>query len=118
MRTPGPDHPISITEHPSRVEVRANGQVVVSTTRALALQEADYPVMLYLPREDADMQLLERSATTSVCPFKGEASYFSLVVNGQTDKDVVWTYESPNPAVAAIKNHLAFFPNKVEVSGA
>ena len=115
MRTPGPDHPISVALHPHRIEVHLNGQVLVSTEKALAVQEADYPVVLYLPREDTDMRFLERTATTSVCPFKGETSYFSLVVNGETKKDAVWTYETPYPAVAPIKDHLAFSPDEVEL---
>ncbi len=106
MKLPGPDHPITITPNPGRVRVRLGGQVVADTTRALRLQEASYPPVLYLPREDADMALLAKSARRTHCPYKGDASYYGA--------DVAWSYEAPFPAVAAIAGHLAFYPDRVE----
>ena len=112
---------ITITPHPRRVRVRFNGRTVVDTTRALALQEGGYPPVLYLPRADADMALLERTAQTTRCPHKGVASYYSLKAGDRTAANAVWTYETPKEEVAAIKEHLAFYPDRVdaieEVSG-
>jgi uncharacterized protein (DUF427 family) len=109
------DHPITIAPAEGRVIVRWRGKNVVDTARALALREHVYPPVLYVPREDADMSLLARSALHTTCPYKGEASYFSLRDGAETLADAVWTYEHPKPLVAAIKDHLAFYPNRVEI---
>ncbi len=89
--------------------------MVVDTTAALTLQEASYPPVLYLPREDADLTKLARSDSNTYCPYKGEASYFSLTTGAASDADAVWTYETPYDAVRPIKDHLAFYPDRVEI---
>ena len=109
---PGPKHPITVNPAGVRVMVRVNGQVIADTTTALALREADYPAVLYLPREDVDMSLLERSTSDSYCPFKGDAAYYSIPAAGEQGIDAVWTYEAPYDAVGAIKDHLAFYTNR------
>ena len=114
MKIPGPDHPIAITRTPQRVRVTLGGQVVADTTRALALQEASYPVVLYVPREDADMALLEASPRSTHCPYKGDASYYSIAAGGKRAENAVWSYEDPFPAMAEIKGHLAFYPDRVD----
>ena len=114
MREPGPDHPIAIEPNPNRVVVRFSGRVVADTTRALTLREASYPPVLYVPREDADMALLERTTRSTHCPYKGDASYYSVKVDGRTAGDAVWSYEEPYPAVAAIRGRLAFYPDRVD----
>ncbi len=108
---PGPDHPITITCSDAHVIVRAAGQVIADTRRALELREASYPPVLYIPRADADMALLEPTAHASYCPYKGDASYYS-VIGGR--ENAVWSYESPYAAVEAIRGHLAFYPDRVE----
>lgn len=115
IRIPGPDHPITITPFAGRVTVRAGGKVVAGTTRALMLSEASYPPVLYIPREDAEMALLTRSAHRTYCPFKGDAGYFDLLPAGTAGANGVWSYEQPYYAVAAIRDHLAFYPDKVEI---
>ena len=105
---------ITITSHPKRVRVRFNGQVVVDTGRALALHEGGYKPVLYLPRADADMTLFARTAHTTRCPHKGEANYYSLKVGDLPAANAVWTYETPHDQVAAIKDHLAFYPDRVD----
>jgi len=114
MREPGPDHPISITPHPKRVRIIVGGKVVAETTRALALGEARYPAVLYIPREDANWALFAHNPRTTHCPYKGDARYYDLTVDGSTKPAAVWSYEAPFPAVAAIKDHLAFYPDKVD----
>lgn len=111
VRIPGPDHPITVTQDGAHVVVRAGGRVIADTRRALVLQEASYPPVHYIPREDADMRLLERTDHTSYCPYKGEASYYS--VRGGT-ANAVWSYEAPYDPVAEIRDHLAFYPERVE----
>jgi uncharacterized protein (DUF427 family) len=108
-------HYITIAPHPKRVTVRLNGQTVAESTRALLLREGSLRPVLYIPREDAHMAHFARTETTTHCPFKGDANYYSLAVDGATAPDAVWTYESPKPDVAAIKDHLAFYPNMVEI---
>ena len=78
MKLPGPDHPIAITANPKRVRVTAGGVVIADTTHALTLKEASYPAVQYVPRQDANMALLSRSERTTHCPYKGDASYFSV----------------------------------------
>ena len=111
---PGPGHPITIEHNPKRVVVTLGGQVIADTTQALTLREGSYPPVLYIPREDADMAALERSATGSYCPYKGEASYFSIAAGDKRSVDAIWSYEMPHDAVAAIKDHLAFYPSRVD----
>ena len=105
---------IAISPAPGRVVVRWRGQTVVDTTRALELREGSYPPVLYVPREDADMKFLTPTPRHTTCPWKGEASYFSL---GE-DANAVWSYETPKADVAAIAGHLAFYPDKVEIERA
>ena len=114
VRIPGPDHPITVIPHTGHVVVKAGGQVIVDTTRALRLQEASYPAVLYMPREDADMALLERTDNATYCPYKGDCSYYSIPAGGPRSVNAIWTYEDPYDAVSAIKGHLAFYPDRVD----
>ncbi len=114
IRTPGPDHPITITPSDTHVVVRAGGKVIVDTRRALVLQEANYPPVYYLPREDADMAALARSDHGSYCPYKGEASYYGIAAGGDRSIDAIWSYEAPYDAVAPIAGHLAFYADRVD----
>ena len=112
---PGPDHPITIAPHPPRVVVSVAGRVISDTRNALALREANYPPALYIPCADVDMTALERTQRTTYCPYKGECAYYSIPVGGERTRDAVWTYEAPYDAVAAIKDHLAFYPDRVTI---
>lgn len=114
MQEPSPNHPITIEPNPHRVRVVLGGVIVAETTRALTLKEGKLGPVQYIPREDAEMDLFEPSPHTSHCPFKGDASYFNLTAGGLVNRDAVWSYENPFPAVAAIKGHLAFYPTKVD----
>ena len=115
MKLPGPDHPITITPNPNRVRVRLGGQVVAETRRALTLREASYPPVQYIPREDAAMALLRPTERRTHCPYKGDASYFSIETpEGRRSENAVWSYPTPYPAMAAIAGHLAFYPDRVD----
>ena len=113
---PTADHPITVTPTASRVTVRAGGVVVADTERALTLQEASYPGVQYVPLEDVDQALLRDSQTQTYCPYKGDCSYYSLHTGDASLEDAVWTYRTPYPAVAEIAGHVAFYPNKVQVT--
>jgi uncharacterized protein (DUF427 family) len=114
IKIPGPDHPITIAHSPARVVVTVAGRVIADTTAALTLQEAAYQPVLYIPRRDVDMAALARSETSTYCPYKGDAAYFSIPAGGDRANDAIWTYESPYAAVAEIKDHLAFYPDRVD----
>lgn len=114
MRQPGPDHPIAIAPYPNRVRVLFNGRAVADSTRALALREAKYPTVLYIPREDADMALLERTTRRTHCPYKGDASYYTIRAGERVAENAIWSYEEPYPAVSDIAGRLAFYPDRVD----
>jgi uncharacterized protein (DUF427 family) len=114
MKLPGPDHPIAIAPNSRRVRVTFNGRVVADTRAALTLREAGLAPVQYIPRADADMGLLVRSAHATYCPYKGEAAYFSLAVDGRGSENAAWTYEAPYPAMAEIAGCLAFYPHRVD----
>jgi len=115
MKLPGPDHPITIAPAGGRFVVRFHGEVIADTTHALELREATYKPVLYVPRADADMSHYARTSHSTHCPYKGDASYFDLSGGGASAHNAVWTYEAPFPAMAAIKDHLAFYPQHVSI---
>jgi uncharacterized protein (DUF427 family) len=114
IKIPGPDHPITVTPNPRRVVVTLDGKVIADTREALTLKEASYPAVQYIPRKDVDMALLARTDHATYCPYKGEASYFSIPSGGQRSVNAIWTYEAAYPSVAAIQDHLAFYPDRVD----
>lgn len=114
IKVPGPDHLITIERNARRVVVRVASRVVADTRNALTLKEAGYPAVQYIPRQDVDMSLLERTDHATYCPYKGECAYYSVPVGGERAVNAVWTYEHPYDAVALIKNHVAFYPDRVE----
>ena len=114
MKLPGPDHPITISPNPKRVRVTFGGKIIADTERALTLKEANYPAVHYIPRGDVKMGMLTSSTHTSHCPYKGDATYFSIAAEGRSASNAVWSYERPYPAMAAIAGHLAFYPDRVD----
>jgi uncharacterized protein (DUF427 family) len=115
-KIPGPDHPITIEATRRPFVVRANGKVVADSTATLTLNEAGYPPVQYVPIVDIDESLLRPSATSSYCPYKGDATYYSIVGSGLDIQDAIWTYVDPYPDVQAIAGYLAFYPNLVEIT--
>lgn len=115
IKIPGPDHPITIERNLKRVVVSVAGRVIADTRDALTLREAHYPPVQYIPRKDVDMDLLMRAQRTTYCPYKGDASYFNIPLGGERSIDAVWSYEAPYDAVAEIKDHLAFYPDRVDI---
>ena len=114
MKTPGSDHPIAITPSARRVRVHFAGRVIADTSRALTLKEAHCPPVQYIPREDVDMSAFTRTTRHTHCPYKGEASYFTLAVGDRSSENAVWSYEQPFLAVQEIAGHLAFYPERVD----
>ena len=116
VNEPTAEHPITVEPTAGRVRVRVNGQVVADTSSALGLRESNYPVVQYIPLADVDPQVLTPSDTHTYCPYKGEAGYYNVSAAGDTVADVIWTYEQPYPAVAAIAGHVAFYPDKADIT--
>ena len=117
QKLPGPDHPITVTPTGSHVVAKLGGRVIADTQNALTLQEASYPAVQYLPLEDVDPAALKDSDSSSYCPYKGEAGYYTLVASDGTElEDAAWTYRRPYDAVAEIATHVAFYPDKVQIS--
>ena len=110
-----PEHKIRIEPASGGVRVTWQGQVVAESRRFLLLHEGSYPPAVYLPREDAKLAFFERSAHTTHCPFKGDAAYFSLHAGSERSDDTVWTYEDPFDQVAEIRDHLAFYADRVTI---
>ena len=97
------------------MRVHFNGRIIADSRSALTLREASLPEVHYIPREDADMTVFQRTSHRTHCPFKSDAAYYTLKVDGRVAENAAWTYEDPYPGVAAIRNHLAFYPEHVEI---
>ncbi|PIF73774.1 uncharacterized protein (DUF427 family) [Variovorax sp. 54] len=114
IKTPSPEHPLSIERSSSRVIVRLAGQVVADSTNTLLLKEARYPGVYYIPLADVNASLLTASDLTTYCPYKGDCSYFNITSGKRVSVNAAWFYSLPYPAVAEIKDHLAFYPDRVD----
>jgi uncharacterized protein (DUF427 family) len=117
VKIPDASHPI--TTHPTgaRVRVSVGGHPIADTENALSLAEASYPVVQYIPIEDVDPAVLRRTDTVTYCPYKGDASYYSVETpDGKTSVDLIWTYEKPYDAVAEIAGHVAFYANRADIT--
>jgi len=116
-KIPDPNHPITISPSRNRVRVRFGGELIADTSDALDLKESTYPVVHYIPRSAVEMNRLVKTDHSTHCPYKGDASYFSILANdGTRIENAVWSYETPFPAMKEIAGYLAFYPNKVEIS--
>jgi uncharacterized protein (DUF427 family) len=108
------DHPIAIDATPQRVRVTFAGRIVADTRRALLLKEASYPPVVYVPRQDVDATLLKRTEHKTTCPYKGEASYYSIQADGRVAENAIWSYEHPFADVDIIAGYMGFYPNRVD----
>jgi uncharacterized protein (DUF427 family) len=115
MKTPGPDHPITIEPAARRWRAKFAGRVIADSAEALILRETNYPPRVYFPRADVSMEALSRTDAKTHCPYKGDAAYYTVRNDGQFAESAVWTYEQPYPAMAEIAGRLAFYPDRVEV---
>jgi uncharacterized protein (DUF427 family) len=114
---PTAEHPITVEKTGRHVTVKVNGETVADTDDALTLQESTYPAVQYIPSRDVVASVLRASDTQTYCPFKGDASYYHVVTAaGDTVEDAIWTYEEPYPAVALIAGHVAFYPDKADIT--
>src|SRR5258706_15452582 len=114
IKIPEPDHPITITPTKGRVTVTVNGKRIADTREALTLKEAAYPLVQSSPRKDVDMTQLQWTEHQTYCPYNGYCGYYSIAAGGERSVDAVWSYEAPYVAVSAIRECLAFYPDRVD----
>ena len=115
MKTPGPDHPLTFTDAPMRVRARFQNHVVADTASAVTLKEADLDPVHYFPRGDVETGFMSQTDKTYTCPYKGDATFYSMMINGDLQENVAWSYESPYPAAERIRGMIAFYPDRMEV---
>ncbi len=111
---PGPDHPITLEATGARVTVRLGGRVIADTVEAITLREASYPPVQYVPLADVDPAVLRPSEHRTYCPYKGAASYYALQVGDDVVPAAAWFYPAPHDAVAVVRDHVAFYPDRVD----
>lgn len=116
IKLPGPDHQITIAPSTDRVVVRSGETTIADSQSTLVLSEANHRPVHYIPLADVDRSLLVPSELTTYCPYKGDASYYSIVAGEEPGTDAVWFYDQPYPAVAQIKDHIAFYADRVELT--
>ena len=115
QKTPGPDHPIDMVEIDRPARIIFDGVEIVSSTHYVALKEAGYTEVAYIPRDNLDERMVQPSDRRTWCPYKGEARYFHLLTrDGKRMENALWSYDDPFPAVAAIAGHVAAFPDRVD----
>ena len=114
MKIPGPDHPITVEAAAETVTVVFNGKTVARSSRALKMQEARYAPVHYIPLADVDRAVLSKTAHRTWCPYKGDASYYTVTVGIESAENAVWAYEEPYDAVADIAGHVAFYTDRVD----
>jgi uncharacterized protein (DUF427 family) len=110
-----PDTDIRITPSGAKITIIFAGRAVAETEDGLDLAEGNYPIRVYVPIADVDAGMLEASEHHTTCPFKGVASYYSLIANGETAENAVWYYPDPCPQVDAIRGRVAFWGNQVSI---
>ena len=115
MKIPGPDHPISFEAAMRRARAAFANHVIADTEEAVILREASYPAVYYFPKDDVEMSFFAQTNHHTHCPYKGDASYWSALIDGQIAENVAWSYEDPFPSAMAIKGMIAFYPDRVEV---
>jgi len=114
MKEPGPDHPITVEPTTETVTVVFNGKTIAQSSNALKMQESTYKPVYYVPMGDVDQKVITKTAHSTHCPYKGDASYYTVSVGIESAENAIWTYEDPFPAVASIKDHVAFYADRVD----
>jgi uncharacterized protein (DUF427 family) len=110
-----PDHTITVKPYDRTVTVYSGDTVIASSEDALELREGGYPPVIYIPFRDIYFEHLLPSDTVTHCPFKGDASYWGVTSQGEAEKDVMWAYQAPYDEMTSLRDHGAFYPDKVRI---
>ena len=110
-----PDYRVDLDPNPQKVRVRFAGEVVAESERSVLVRETKHEPVVYFPRADVRMDLLEHTGHETTCPFKGEASYWTIRVGERVAENAVWSYEDPFEDVAGLKDYVAFYPDRTEL---
>jgi len=110
-----PDYAVKISPAIGNVTVTVGDRVVAKSDKALVIEETKHAPVFYLPRDDVQMGLFERTDHSTYCPFKGHASYWSLKLNEGVEDNLVWSYEDPDPEVAGLRDYLSFYTDRARV---
>lgn len=115
MQTPDQDHPIEIESAPRRMRVRYMHHIIADSDDVLVLREAELAPVFYFPTEDIEMGYFARTDRMTHCPFKGDATYYTILIHGEFAENAAWSYEEPFPAMGRIAGRIAFYPDKVSI---
>jgi len=108
-----PNHKVQEEPVGNTMKVEINGETIAQSNDVISVKEDHHPIRYYFPRKDVVMNKLHRTTTTTECPFKGEANYFSVDAGGKTFEDAVWTYENPYDEHRDLKDRVAFYDDKI-----
>ncbi len=109
-----PDYRVDLDPSTARVRVSFAGEVIAESERTLVVRETKHPPVVYFPRQDVRFDLLEATSHSTFCPFKGDASYWTLQVGDLVEENVVWSYADPFDEVAGIKDYVSFYADRVD----
>jgi uncharacterized protein (DUF427 family) len=109
-----PDHKVDLIKSDKHVLVIFNGEVVADSERTIIVDESGHSIVYYFPRSDVRMDYMQRTNHHTYCPFKGEASYYTLTVRDKKEENAVWTYEEPYDEVRELKDYIAFYADRVD----
>jgi uncharacterized protein (DUF427 family) len=115
MKTPGPDHPLDFADNPRRVRARFQDHVIADTAAAVTLKEADLDPVQYFPRKDVETGFMSQTDKRYNCPYKGDATFYSMMINGDLQENVAWSYEEPYAAAERIRGMIAFYPDRMQI---
>lgn len=109
-----PNHRVDVEPETRRVRVKRGGAIIAESEATLTVLETNHDPVTYFPRQDVRFDFLEATSHQTFCPFKGDASYWSIRVGDDLQENSVWSYQDPFPQVERLKGYLAFYPDRVE----
>lgn len=106
--------PPRLEDSSRHIRVIFNGVTIADTHRAKRVLETSHPPVYYIPLDDINQDYLVSTPRSTYCEWKGQAAYYTVVVGDRQEQNVAWTYPDPTPAFASLKNHVAFYPSRMD----